>query len=89
MARGPSRVWQVHAQDKQLPRGGDEEFDDDALLRRTAQLTVGYSGAELANLLNEAAIIAVRREKPEIGMPELEVRANSIDYAFGKNKKKY
>lgn len=63
----------MHAVDKQISRQGDLEFDTNALLRRTAQLTVGYSGAELANLLNEAAIIAVRREKPEIGMPELEL----------------
>jgi len=67
------KILEVHAVDKQISRQGDLEFDTNALLRRTAQLTVGYSGAELANLLNEAAIIAVRREKPEIGMPELEL----------------
>lgn len=67
------RILQVHARGKLICRDGDEDYETDALLSRTAELTVGYSGAELANLLNEAAIIAVRREKPEIGMSELEV----------------
>lgn len=35
---------------------------DDALLGQVAELTVGYSGAELANLMNESAILAVRFE---------------------------
>lgn len=57
---------------------GDSEFSDNALLRRTASLTVGYSGAELANLLNEAAIVAVRREKDSIGMAELEIAMEKV-----------
>ena len=39
---------------------------------------VGYSGAELANLLNEAAIVAVRREKNEVGMAELEIAMEKV-----------
>lgn len=50
---------QVHARDKPIPREGDSAYSEDALLQRTAQLTIGYSGAELANLLNEAAILMV------------------------------
>ena len=46
---------QVHAANKPIDRG-----NDDAVLQRVAELAVGYSGAELANLLNEAAILAVR-----------------------------
>ena len=45
---------QVHAANKPIDRG-----NDDQVLRRIAELAVGYSGAELANLLNEAAILAV------------------------------
>lgn len=45
---------QVHARNKPIDRS-----DDDALLRQIADLSIGYSGAELANLLNEAAILAV------------------------------
>ena len=51
--------WQVHAEGKSLDRGGDAEYETDALLSRTAALTIGYSGAELENLLNEAAILTV------------------------------
>lgn len=39
--------------------------------RRVAERTVGFSGADLANLLNEAAILAVRKKKKKIGMPEI------------------
>ncbi len=45
---------QVHARNKPLDRS-----NDDALLRQIADLAIGYSGAELANLMNEAAILAV------------------------------
>ena len=34
-------------------------WPEDALLHRIAELTIGYSGAELANLLNEASILMV------------------------------
>lgn len=50
------RILAVHARGKQIPRE-----DDDALLREAARRAVGYSGAELANMLNEAAILQVRR----------------------------
>lgn len=50
---------QVHAKDKQIPREGDEVWESDALLHRVADLTIGYAGADLANLLNEAAILMV------------------------------
>lgn len=47
-------MLQVHAANKPIDRS-----NDDAVLRRVAELAVGYSGAALANLLNEAAILAV------------------------------
>lgn len=40
-------------------------------IRKLAERTPGFSGADLANLLNEAAILAVRREKTEIGQKEI------------------
>jgi cell division protease FtsH len=43
----------------------------DVNLRVIAQRTPGFSGADLSNLLNEAAIFAARRGKKSIGMPEL------------------
>ncbi|NTW89401.1 MAG: ATP-dependent zinc metalloprotease FtsH [Candidatus Moranbacteria bacterium] len=45
-------------------------------VRRLAERTPGFSGADLANLVNEAAILATRRSKKEIGMAEL---AESIE----------
>jgi len=50
---------QVHAKDKPIPREGDEVWESDALLHRVAELTIGYAGADLANLLNEASILMV------------------------------
>ena len=44
---------QVHARNKPVR--------DPELLARVAELAIGYSGAELANLMNEAAILAVSR----------------------------
>ena len=54
-----ARLAQVHAKGKPIPRGGDEVWESDALLHRVAELTIGYAGADLANLLNEAAILMV------------------------------
>lgn len=45
-------------------------------MRRIAERTSGFSGADLANLVNEGAILATRRNLKEIGMPEL---AESIE----------
>jgi ATP-dependent Zn protease len=52
---------QVHARNKPIDRSGSAEHEEDALLHKVAELTIGYSGAELANLLNESAILAVRQ----------------------------
>jgi cell division protease FtsH len=46
------RILCVHARGKQIPRG-----DDDELLHQTARRAAGFTGADLANLLNEAAIL--------------------------------
>ena len=52
-------LLQVHAAGKPLPRGGNDKYSEEALLHQTAERTPGYSGAELAGLLNEASILAV------------------------------
>ena len=49
------KILTVHAPGKAIPRD-----NDDALLREVAAKTDGFSGAELANSLNEAAILGVR-----------------------------
>ena len=79
---GRQSVLEVHAEGKIVPRGKDsvsEDFPDgDAVLRTTALLTQGYSGADLANLLNEAAILAVRRNKPLVEMAEVETAMEKL-----------
>ena len=42
-------------------------IDDDVRLDLVAKRAIGFSGASLANLVNEAAIVAARRDKTEIG----------------------
>ena len=44
----------------------------DVRLDKLAQLTVGFTGADLANLLNESALLTARRRKTQIGMDEIE-----------------
>jgi cell division protease FtsH len=61
---GREAVLKVHARDKRLAPGVD--------LRQLAQATAGFSGADLANVLNEAALLAARRGAREISQPDLE-----------------
>ncbi|MEK7067713.1 MAG: ATP-dependent zinc metalloprotease FtsH [Patescibacteria group bacterium] len=56
-------ILKVHSRSKPLAK--------DVSLRRIAERTPGFSGADLANLLNEAAILAARNNKRLIEMPEL------------------
>jgi cell division protease FtsH len=56
-------ILNVHAKKKPL----DKEVD----LKRIAERTPGFSGADLSNLLNEAAILTAREDKKNIGMKEL------------------
>src|SRR5205823_5342336 len=48
----------------------------DRVIETLAKLTPGFTGADLANLVNEAALLAARRDKTRISMPEFE---ESID----------
>ena len=50
---------QVHAANRPIPREGGLGQESDALLHQVAERTIGYSGADLANLLNEASILSV------------------------------
>ena len=81
-ATGRYDVLKVHAAGKIIPRGADsvsvEHPEGDALLKATAAVTVGYAGADLANLLNEAAILAVRRNKAAVEMDEIETAMEKI-----------
>jgi len=58
------QILEVHARKKRLA--------DDVDLSVIARNTAGFAGADLENVLNEAALLAARRNKPEIGMQEVE-----------------
>ncbi len=68
--RGREAILKVHAKNVKLGTGVD--------LSVIARGTPGYSGAELANLLNEAALLAARLNKKSVGMPELEEARDKV-----------
>jgi cell division protease FtsH len=74
---GRKAILRVHAKGK--PLGKDADLDV------IAKQTPGFSGADLANLINEAAILAARRDLKEIGAKELE---DSIDRVIAGPEKK-
>jgi len=75
--KGRKAILKVHAKDIPLEDGVDLEV--------IAKQTPGFSGADLANLMNEAAILAARREKKKIGLAELE---ESVDKVIAGPEKK-
>ena len=62
--RGREQILRVHAANKPL--------DTDVSFEKLAQLTVGFAGADLANLLNEAALLTACRNRSLISMDEIE-----------------
>ncbi len=58
------QILEVHARKKKLA--------EDVDLGTVAKNTAGFAGADLENILNEAALLAARRDKTEIGMKEIE-----------------
>ncbi len=61
---GREAILRVHSRNKPL-----EETVD---LRKIAQTTIGFTGADLANLMNEAALLAAKKNKALIGMQDIE-----------------
>ena len=62
--KGREEILKVHSKGK--------PFEESVDMHKVAQTTVGFTGADLANLLNEAALLAARRSKTLIGMDEIE-----------------
>lgn len=62
--KGREQIIRVHAEGK--PLAGDIDFGT------LAKLTPGFTGADLMNLMNEAALLAARRHRPNISMNEIE-----------------
>ena len=75
--KGREDILKVHSKDKPFEGGVD--------LHKIAQTTVGFTGADLANLLNESALLAARRGKNLIGMAEIE--DSMIKITVGTQKK--
>ena len=64
--KGRFEILKVHVKQKKIPLG------DDVDLMVIARGTPGFSGADLANLVNEAALLAARRKKEKVTMKEFE-----------------
>ena len=74
-------ILKVHARNKILSKN--------VHLDNIAKRTVGFSGADLENLLNEAALLAVRREKNAITMSEIDEAIDRVIMGPAKVTKKY
>lgn len=68
--KGRQAVLKVHARNKPL--------DDSIDMKAIAQRTPGFSGADLENLLNEAALVAARRNKKKIDMSDIDEATDRI-----------
>ena len=68
--KGRLEVLQVHARNKKIA--------DDISLEAIARRTPGFTGADLANLLNEAAILTARRRKEAITMLEIDAAVDRV-----------
>ena len=68
--KGRTEILKVHVQGK--PMGEDVQLDI------IAQRTPGFTGADLSNLVNEAALMTARKNKKTINMPEMEEAAERV-----------
>ena len=79
--KGREEILAVHARNKTLAEG--------ITLENLAKRTPGFSGADLENLLNEAALLAVRRNKEEITMSEIDEATDRVLMGPAKASHKY
>ena len=70
--RGRYEILKVHVKKKNIP------LDKDVDLMVIAKGTPGFSGADLANVVNEAALLAARRGKEKVGMDDFEEAMDRI-----------
>lgn len=80
-AKAREEILNVHAKNK--------IFDKSVSLKNIASRTVGFSGADLENLLNEAALLAVRFDKDAISMTEIDEAHDRVMMGPAKKSKKY
>lgn len=79
--KGREAILQVHARNKKLA--------SDVSLANLAKRTPGFSGADLANVLNEGAILAVRKNEPKVTMTDLDEAIDRVMMGPAKKSKKY
>ncbi len=79
--KGREEILGVHAKNK--------VFAKNIKMANIAKRTVGFSGADLENLLNEAALLAVRRNKQYITMSEIDEATDRVLMGPAKKSKKY
>lgn len=75
--KGREEILRVHSKNKPL--------DDDVNLKEIAKVTTGYSGADLSNLMNEAAITAAKRSHEKISNDD--IRDANLKVMMGAEKK--
>src|SRR3990172_2173854 len=75
---GRKEIFKIHMRGK--PMGPDVDLD------KIAKRTVGFSGADIENMLNEAAILAATLNKKAVGMPDLEEAATRVKLAPEKKR---
>ena len=80
-ARGRKAIWEVHARNK--------HFAPDVDLNALASRTPGFSGADLENVLNEAAIMAVRMNHQVIEMSDLDEAIDRVMAGPAKKSRTY
>lgn len=79
--KGREAILQVHARNKKLA--------NDVSLANLAKRTPGFSGADLANVLNEGAILAVRKNESKVTMTDLDEAIDRVMMGSAKKSKKY
>lgn len=79
--KGREAILQVHARNLKLA--------SDVSLANLAKRTPGFSGADLANVLNEGAILAVRKNESKVTMTDLDEAIDRVMMGPAKKSKKY
>ena len=79
--KGRQEILQVHAKNKPLAPDVD--------LKSVAHATVGFVGADLENLMNEAALLAAKRNKKAITMTEIDEATIKVEVGAEKKSRKY
>lgn len=79
--KGREEILKVHARNKKFAKG--------VRLAEVAKRTPGFSGADLENLLNEAALLAARNNRKEIIMPDIDEAMDRVLMGPAKKSRKY